>query len=286
MVASAGSDATYVNARRSHYMPNRSISTVIVGRHKLLRSGISSLIEEYSFSVVATFGSIEDAGQNRFTDDDPELVLICIQNFDRALKDLAELREQWPACKIVLLFDQVSPQQFQQLGQASIDGCIPLRVSRELLIRTLKLIVLERARILIHDEAAKNGVIQQQIQERQAEDLTLQKLSLDSSALVASGIEPRGSFALTASSACSIDRPPVHSPHVPSLSGREEAILDGLVRGLSNKQIARECSITEATVKVHMKSILRKIQVSNRTQAAIWALDRRSRFEPTPALKS
>jgi len=37
--------------------------------------------------------------------------------------------------------------------------------------------------------------------------------------------------------------------------------------------IARTCDITEATVKSHMKSILRKIRVANRTQAAIWALE-------------
>jgi two-component system nitrate/nitrite response regulator NarL len=37
--------------------------------------------------------------------------------------------------------------------------------------------------------------------------------------------------------------------------------------------IARKCGITEATVKVHMKSILRKIQVANRTQAAVWAME-------------
>ena len=36
--------------------------------------------------------------------------------------------------------------------------------------------------------------------------------------------------------------------------------------------IARTCDITEATVKVHMKSILRKIGVKNRTQAALWAM--------------
>ena len=35
--------------------------------------------------------------------------------------------------------------------------------------------------------------------------------------------------------------------------------------------IARTCDITEATVKVHMKSILQKIGVENRTHAAIWA---------------
>ena len=59
----------------------------------------------------------------------------------------------------------------------------------------------------------------------------------------------------------------------PSLSEREAQILDGLVKGHANKVIARTCDITEATVKVHMKSILRKIRVDNRTQAAIWAME-------------
>jgi DNA-binding CsgD family transcriptional regulator len=61
--------------------------------------------------------------------------------------------------------------------------------------------------------------------------------------------------------------------HRPRLSEREAQILDGLVKGYANKMIARSCDITEATVKVHMKSILRKIQVANRTQAAVWALE-------------
>lgn len=57
------------------------------------------------------------------------------------------------------------------------------------------------------------------------------------------------------------------------LSERESQILSCLVAGNSNKVIANRLSITEATVKVHMKSLLRKIKVSNRTQAAIWAVN-------------
>lgn len=56
------------------------------------------------------------------------------------------------------------------------------------------------------------------------------------------------------------------------LSDRETQILRGLVEGQSNKTIARAFDIMEATVKVHVKAILRKIGVQNRTQAAIWAL--------------
>ena len=57
-----------------------------------------------------------------------------------------------------------------------------------------------------------------------------------------------------------------------NLSNREMQILRLLVAGRSNKEIAKELAITEATVKVHVKSVLRKVQVANRTQAAIWAL--------------
>jgi two-component system, NarL family, nitrate/nitrite response regulator NarL len=60
------------------------------------------------------------------------------------------------------------------------------------------------------------------------------------------------------------------------LSSRETAILSSLVRGAANKVIANQLKITEATVKVHIKAILRKIRVKNRTQAAIWAMQHQS----------
>jgi len=56
------------------------------------------------------------------------------------------------------------------------------------------------------------------------------------------------------------------------LSDRENDILACLVNGHSNKAIANRLQITEGTVKVHLKGVLKKIHVSNRTQAAIWAL--------------
>jgi two-component system nitrate/nitrite response regulator NarL len=56
------------------------------------------------------------------------------------------------------------------------------------------------------------------------------------------------------------------------LTVRETQILSCLVNGLPNKLIARELNMAEATVKVHLRSLLRKIQARNRTQAAIWAL--------------
>ena len=58
---------------------------------------------------------------------------------------------------------------------------------------------------------------------------------------------------------------------VKSLSRRELVILRTLTEGASNKIIARKMVISKSTVKVHMKAILRKLRLQNRTQAAIWA---------------
>jgi two-component system nitrate/nitrite response regulator NarL len=56
------------------------------------------------------------------------------------------------------------------------------------------------------------------------------------------------------------------------LSSREVEILETIMAGMANKVIARKFDICEATVKVHVKAILRKLGVENRTQAATWAV--------------
>jgi DNA-binding CsgD family transcriptional regulator len=61
--------------------------------------------------------------------------------------------------------------------------------------------------------------------------------------------------------------------HGIQLSHRERQVLICLAHGQSNKGIARVCGISEATVKVHLKAILRKTNMRNRTQAAIWAIE-------------
>ncbi|MGG5817790.1 LuxR C-terminal-related transcriptional regulator [Falsiroseomonas sp. HW251] len=55
------------------------------------------------------------------------------------------------------------------------------------------------------------------------------------------------------------------------LSPREVDVLRSLSAGSSNKIIARQIGVSEATVKVHMKRILRKLKARNRTEAAMWA---------------
>jgi two-component system, NarL family, nitrate/nitrite response regulator NarL len=71
------------------------------------------------------------------------------------------------------------------------------------------------------------------------------------------------------------------------LSNKEQVILLHLTQGASNKHIARELKIAEATVKTHVKALLHKISVRNRTQAAVWATNHLgpSRLDDAKSLK-
>jgi two-component system nitrate/nitrite response regulator NarL len=59
---------------------------------------------------------------------------------------------------------------------------------------------------------------------------------------------------------------------VSRLSPRERDILREIARGASNKEIARTCNIAETTVKIHVQHILRKLNLTSRVQAAVFAV--------------
>ncbi|OGT77281.1 MAG: DNA-binding response regulator [Gammaproteobacteria bacterium RIFCSPLOWO2_02_FULL_56_15] len=57
------------------------------------------------------------------------------------------------------------------------------------------------------------------------------------------------------------------------ISPREREILMQLVRGASNKEMARELKLAESTVKIHVQNILRKLNLTSRVQAAVYAVE-------------
>ncbi|GAA6208191.1 response regulator transcription factor [Cognatishimia sp. WU-CL00825] len=62
-------------------------------------------------------------------------------------------------------------------------------------------------------------------------------------------------------------------PLLENLTEREAQMLRGLTEGKSNKEIARDLDVSEPTVKLHVKTLYRKMGVANRTQAALIARD-------------
>jgi two-component system nitrate/nitrite response regulator NarL len=70
-----------------------------------------------------------------------------------------------------------------------------------------------------------------------------------------------------------VDNRPKDPEHA-GLTEQESRILEQVSRGLSNKLIARELDIAEGTVKVHVKHLLRKLNLRSRVEAAVWAVER------------
>lgn len=73
-----------------------------------------------------------------------------------------------------------------------------------------------------------------------------------------------------------VPTPAAPAPEEPAspLSPREQEVLREIARGASNKEIARTLDIAETTVKIHVQHILRKLGLSSRVQAAVYASDR------------
>jgi DNA-binding NarL/FixJ family response regulator len=66
--------------------------------------------------------------------------------------------------------------------------------------------------------------------------------------------------------------PPADHPDLERLTAREREVLAGLGRGLSNRQLAAELYVSEKTVKTHVSSLLAKLRLTDRTQAALFAV--------------
>lgn len=254
----------------------KKVSTIIIEPRLVLREALELLMGNHSYRVVCGVGSITEITSSTISDG-PELVILGAQAAATAARGAAAIRSLWPNSKIIFLFDDASPSDLQNVLASQIDGCIPLFVSPDTLINTLDLIVSKNVRVMVMGDAKGSSHV------AQLEERRLQSTSGTERPKPNGGERDGMSVAIGVTSSLLNDiglekanagnGQVCMAPAAPKLSDREIQILEGLVRGNANKVIARRCDISEATVKVHMKSILRKIRVGNRTQAAIWALE-------------
>ncbi|MBS0523479.1 MAG: response regulator transcription factor [Proteobacteria bacterium] len=194
-----------------------------------------------------------------------------------AVVEAAAIRDLWPESHIVFLFESASIDDSMQVMMSEIDGCVPLSASPDTLVSTLKLVLSTDVRVIVVTDSGHRSSVHPQTGR-----LNTAATDEGSSSVTDRISVPTASLEVHASP----DRygsEQRRNATGPTLSEREAQILDGLVKGHANKVIARTCDITEATVKVHMKSILRKIRVANRTQAAIWALENGYSFDKARA---
>ena len=249
-------------------------ATIIIEPRLLVREALELLMGSHSYRVVCGFGSIADIAESPIVADGPELVILGTQSTESAVSGADSIRRLWPGSKIILLFDYASPADFQKLLTSQIDGCVPSFVSPNTLVSTLDLVVTRDVRVMVVGDTKRSPYMLAQREEPHRLGTKKDGSQLESAEQAAVPITIVGMRQpeLPAKCASDLNIRNGDTQCAPKLSEREAQILDGLVKGQANKVIARTCDITEATVKVHMKSILRKIRVRNRTQAAIWAL--------------
>jgi two-component system nitrate/nitrite response regulator NarL len=156
-------------------------------------------------------------------------------NLDEIGKSIRLLRSLMPDCKVALIVEANKPIDPQRMLTLSPDACIFNLGSRDTLIKILELTLMDQRVFVLSDSMAI------------ANDPAVKTVGND---------VPNRAGALS------------------TLSPREHQILVSLAEGRSNKAIARLYNLSEATVKVHLKAILRKTKTHNRTQAAIWAIQR------------
>jgi two-component system, NarL family, nitrate/nitrite response regulator NarL len=216
------------------------IPTVLMGGNSLTRAGIKHILSETSFQIHDD-AVHHESSLSPFPD--AEVVLFILEA-TRSLGEIAGLimglKVQCEAARIVLLPDNVDGDLVVLAYQAGAAGVLHTATAPQILIKSLELIALgERVFPAAAILSAANDMAHALRQEYQP-GMTEVRIN-------------------------------GHLPGQRNLSGREEAILRLLTEGAPNKVIARKLGVAEATVKVHIKAILRKIRAQNRTQAAMWA---------------
>ncbi|APG49386.1 helix-turn-helix transcriptional regulator [Phaeobacter porticola] len=209
------------------------------------------------------------------------------------VEELRQFKEGNDASLLILIMGRECSTSMQNALSAYAEAVIPQRKSADALIAALR-VVQSGYRIVPSDISAAlraadvtvSGRDQPARQGRTGEGRTGESQATDSGYQINGNISNSGSnkgIASRSSEAVLSQAPSLDSPNERSLramppsaaehglSMREWLILTKLIDGATNKSIANELGICEATVKVHLRTCFRKVGAKNRTQAAIWA---------------
>jgi DNA-binding NarL/FixJ family response regulator len=226
-------------------MRRRPFATVLVGPSALLREGLAHVLEAAGFRVVASVFRIDDAVLGTLAQYQSILLIVDVGDDRYTIAGYIEsFKKQHPTGRVAVLADHYRPSDIVSALQAGANAYFPKVAACHALIKYLELVMLGET---ILPEVILPIILGHEVDD--AHEASAPEVARDRAVV----IEAEG--------------------HRPQLSAREKCILRCLVEGDSNKVIARKVYIAEATVKVHVKAILRKIRVHNRTQAAIWAMN-------------
>ncbi|WP_457089528.1 LuxR C-terminal-related transcriptional regulator [Microvirga sp. P5_D2] len=216
----------------------RPVSTYLVCSNVLLRSGFNHILSGTQFALSAEEFK-DHADLPAIDGKDPVLLLVCTHGaVSEPVQIVESLKEKCPTAQVVIFADHFEPATLVQVCKVGVDGVCRTDMDRDVLLKALELVMLGERFI--------------------PSSMGLALLEANPTDLL--GANGENVIPMRA-----------HGSAPQRLSERETQILRCLIDGSSNKHIARQLGVAEATVKVHIKAILRKAKVANRTQAAMWA---------------
>jgi DNA-binding NarL/FixJ family response regulator len=234
-----------------------SFGTIIVGTSSLLTEGLAQILRSAHFRVLA---SVQCAGDLPTDKIHPNQILFLVVNtgddFCATVEQVGIIRRRHPDGRLAVVADHYRPIELISAFRAGATGCFVASMSSDAFVKAIELVMIGET---VFPPELLSFALEPEANHLEETDLRDEN--------PAPFVAPDDGIA-------------------PQLSEREQSILHYLIKGDSNKSIARKIDIAEATVKVHVKAILRKIRVHNRTQAAIWGMNNGSLPRPknTPLL--
>ena len=210
------------------------ITVLLVDDHTLFRSGVRSLLQRNPrFSVVGEASDGVD-GVKRAMQLKPDVILLDLHMPGMTgLETLQLILQGWPEAAVIMLTVSEEGEDLATALQAGARGYLIKNIDADYLVRAI-----ERA-------AAGESVLAESMAAKLVAQLQKQR-------------EPK---------------PAAPPSELDKLTPREREILACLARGESNKLIARVLDLAESTVKIHVQNILKKLGLTSRVQAAVFAVE-------------
>jgi two-component system, NarL family, nitrate/nitrite response regulator NarL len=242
--------------------------TVLVSANALLRDGLARILGAADFHIAASSSFVDDDVLDSLPQEPVILLIVDASgDFDAAIGQIEPFKRRCPTGRVAILGGQRQLQLPQMVSafQAGANAYFTSFTTSEAFIKSLELVMLGETILpsallthLLNQRGRRNGRNLKHDGPNNDED--------------GNDIDHEEHGHNDDSDEIKAISPDVEGHYSPHLSVRQMSILHCLIEGDSNKAIARKMNIADATVKVHVKAILRKIRVDNRTQAAIWAM--------------